>query len=584
MIQRIVVALICLLLAAGPVEAQQPVAAAPEEAAHPLRPLDTSSPRATLIGFLNNSDAISRFYRDVYYDQPTFTNLRAIFEARLRTARRVLDLSYIAPATRNQVAVDSSVYLYEILSRIELPPANEIPGPDAVAGTSPPTRWIVPGTNITLVRATEGERQGDYLFSADTVNLAADNYALVHHLPYRRPVPVHDLVANRRLVGGVLIPPKAIETLPGWLKSNVLGLVTWKWLALALLALATTALIVLAQAAAGRLRSIDGERSAVAASLIRLLMPAAIIVLIPIAVVVANGVIHVTEELGSPIRIAAETVVHLVGAWIAWVACVSVAEIIIASPRVAEGTLDAQVLRLCSRILGMVFAMTLILIGGEKIGLPLVGLIAGVGVGGLAIALAAQDTLRNVLGSLMIFFDQPYRAGDQIIVIGVEGVVENIGLRSTRIRQLNGSLTTIPNEKMASVEIVNISKRPGIRRNIRLGLTYETSPEMIDRALTVFREVLHEHAERWADRPPRVFFEDLAPDSLTLVAHTWHHPPDFWAFCATHDRINLRILQRFGEEGIAFAFPTTTTVLEPGSAPIAIEIAGGDKPEVALQT
>jgi MscS family membrane protein len=202
----------------------------------------------------------------------------------------------------------------------------------------------------------------------------------------------------------------------------------------------------------------------------------------------------------------------------------------------------------------------------------------------IASARVAEGTLRNVLGSLMIFFDQPYRAGDQIIVIGVEGVVENIGLRSTRIRQLNGSLTTIPNGKMASVEIVNISKRPGIRRDIRLGLTYETSPEMIDRALTVFREVLDEHAGRWADRPPRVFFEDLAPDSLTLVARTWHHPPDFWAFCATHDRINLLILQRFGEEGIAFAFPTTTTVLEPGSAPIAIEIAGGDKPEVALRT
>ena len=113
MIQRIVIALICLLLATGPVEAQQRTTAAPEESAHPLQPLDTSSPRAALTGFLNNSDAISRFYRDVYYDNPTFANLRAIFEARLRTARRVLDLSYIAPATRDQVAVDSSVYLYE---------------------------------------------------------------------------------------------------------------------------------------------------------------------------------------------------------------------------------------------------------------------------------------------------------------------------------------------------------------------------------------------------------------------------------------------------------------------------------------
>ncbi len=79
-------------------------------------------------------------------------------------------------------------------------------------------------------------------------------------------------------------------------------------------------------------------------------------------------------------------------------------------------------------------AVTLILVGGEEIGLPLIGLVAGVGIGGLAIALAAQDTLRNVLGSLMIFFDQPYRAGDRIVVLGHDGIVEQIGLRSTRIR------------------------------------------------------------------------------------------------------------------------------------------------------
>ena len=92
-------------------------------------------------------------------------------------------------------------------------------------------------------------------------------------------------------------------------------------------------------------------------------------------------------------------------------------------------------------------------------------------------------------------------------------------------------------------------------------------------ALLELADIEDKHAEHWADRPPRIFFEDLAPDSLTLVAHTWHHPPDFWALCATHDRINLQILKRFGEEGIEFAFPTTTTVLEAGSTPITIQLS-----------
>ena len=106
-----------------------------------------------------------------------------MFEARLQTARRVLDLSFVPPATHDQVAVDSSVHLYEVLSRIDLPPADQIPGPEAVSGANPPDRWIVPGTDITLVRITQGERRGDYLFSADTVRFAANSSALVRCRP-----------------------------------------------------------------------------------------------------------------------------------------------------------------------------------------------------------------------------------------------------------------------------------------------------------------------------------------------------------------------------------------------------------------
>jgi MscS family membrane protein len=576
MLKRRLAALMYLLLAltALPVAAQQePTGARATHSANPLRPLDTSNPRATLTGFLENTDASGRFYRDVYYHSPTLAHLRAMFEARLQTARRVLDLSFVPPATHDRVAVDSSVHLYEVLSRIDLPPADQIPGPEAVSGANPPDRWIVPGTDITLVRITQGERRGDYLFSADTVRFAANSYALVRDLPYRRAVPTGDYVEIRRQIGGVLIPPRAIESLPDWLKVSAFGQVLWKWIALIAVIALFAALLILASRTTSRLQRRSGNQSPMMVSLLRLLMPITIMILAPIGVFATNGVINVNADLGGPLRIGLEATLHIVGAWTAWVACVSIAEMVIASPRVAEGTLDAQVLRLCSRILGLMFAMTLIVIGGEKVGLPLVGLIAGVGVGGLAIALAAQDTLRNVLGSLMIFFDQPYRAGDHIIVIGIEGMVEQIGLRSTKIRQFNGSLTTIPNEKMASVEIVNVSKRPSIRRDIRLGLTYGMSPQKVDRAIAVLHEILDEHAAHWGARPPSVLFDDFAADSLTLVAKTWFHPPEYVDFLNTHDRINLQILKRFGEEGIEFAFPTTTTVLEAGSTPITIQLS-----------
>ncbi len=548
------------------------VAAAWTAAAETLQPIDTSSPRSTLTGFLDNGDTVGRFYRDVYHDAPTFANLRHLVQIRLRGAYRVLDLSETPPALRDRVALDASVHLYEVLSRIELPPAATIPGHEAVAGAAPPARWTVPHTDITLVRVTDGPRRGDYLFSPEAVQRIAEYYALVKGLPYRRDVPTGDFVQIRRQIGGVLVPPKAIEALPAWARADALGLVVWKWAALASLAAVAVAGFTVARRAALRLRGRCHGRP-VATALLRLLLPVTLVVLAPLVSLLANGVINVSETFGSPIRIAAEALIHLVGAWIAWIVAVSFAEIVIASPRIAEGTLDAQLLRLFARLIGVVVAATLILVGGEEIGLPLIGLVAGVVIGGLAIALAAQDTLRNVLGSLMIFFDQPYRAGDRIVVLGHDGIVEEIGLRSTRLRLLDGRLMSIPNEKMASAEIANVSLRPSIQRILRLGLPYDTPPERLDRAIAVLHEVLGEHASRWGDMPPRVYFEEFAPDSLTVVAYTWYHPPVFWDYVEAQSRINREILRRFAEEGIGFAFPTTTTILEPGGAPLVVEMA-----------
>jgi len=195
------------------------------------------------------------------------------------------------------------------------------------------------------------------------------------------------------------------------------------------------------------------------------------------------------------------------------------------------------------------------------VGLPLVGLVASVSIGGLAVALAAQDTLKNVLGSLMIFIDQPYRIGERIIAGSHDGIVEHIGLRSTRIRQLDGHLTSIPNEKMAAMDIENIERREYIRRKTRLRIATGTPREKVQRALATVREILTDHEGMAADRPPRVYFEEFNPDSLSIVVFYWYEPPDYWAFCDFGERINLEIVKRFAEAGIKLAPPTSTTQL-----------------------
>ena len=191
---------------------------------------------------------------------------------------------------------------------------------------------------------------------------------------------------------------------------------------------------------------------------------------------------------------------------------------------------------------------------------PLTSLLAGLGVGGLAVALAAQDTLKNFFGSLVILADKPFEMGDRIVIDGHDGPVEEVGFRSTRIRTLEGHLT-IPNGEMANKTILNIGKRPYIRRLTNITITYDTPPAKVQRAVEIIREILKDHEGMRPDFPPRVYFNEFNNASLNLIVIYWYHPPNYWDFLAFNERVNCVILKRFNEEGIEFAFPTQTLYL-----------------------
>jgi MscS family membrane protein len=208
-------------------------------------------------------------------------------------------------------------------------------------------------------------------------------------------------------------------------------------------------------------------------------------------------------------------------------------------------------------------------------GKPLSALLAGLGIGGLALALAAQDTLKNFFGSLMIMLDKPFTIGQRVTFGGCDGTVEEIGFRSTRVRTLTGHLVTIPNEKVASESVENIGRRPSIRRLANITITYDTPPDKVERALNIIRELLDNHEGLQPDFPPRVFFNEFNDASLNLIMLYWYHPPDWAAYMAFSERVNLQIMRAFEAEGIEFAFPTTTNYLAHDSRrPLHISISG----------
>jgi MscS family membrane protein len=211
----------------------------------------------------------------------------------------------------------------------------------------------------------------------------------------------------------------------------------------------------------------------------------------------------------------------------------------------------------------------------DNIGLKVSTLLAGLGVGGLAVALAAQDTLKNLLGSIMILLDKPYKVGQRIVAEGHDGIVEEIGLRSTRIRLLTGHQTVIPNEEMAKIDIENIGQRPHIRRKTNIGITYDTPPEKIKKAVDIILQILENHEGMDPDFPPRAYFNEYNPYSLNILVLYWYHPADYWGYMKFSQGVNLQIAREFQKEGIKFAFPTSTTYLrQDGSQPLQVNLGG----------
>ncbi|OUX37808.1 MAG: hypothetical protein CBE26_02460 [Kiritimatiellaceae bacterium TMED266] len=192
---------------------------------------------------------------------------------------------------------------------------------------------------------------------------------------------------------------------------------------------------------------------------------------------------------------------------------------------------------------------------------PITSILAGLGVGGLAIALAAQETIKNFFGSLVIFADKPFELEERIRVGDFDGFVEEVGFRSTRLRTLDGHLVTIPNGELANLMVENVSKRPHIKRVLELGVTYDTTPEKMEEAKAILADILADHEGQNEAYPPRIYFKSFNSSSLDLEVIYWYHPGQYWAFMEHADYVNREILRRFNEAGIEFAFPTRTLYL-----------------------
>jgi MscS family membrane protein len=232
------------------------------------------------------------------------------------------------------------------------------------------------------------------------------------------------------------------------------------------------------------------------------------------------------------------------------------------APVIAESdsTLDDQLLPVFRK--GVKFALWLIafILALNNAGYDVGALLAGLGIGGLAFALAAQDLVKNLFGGLTIFLDKPFMVGDRIDVAGFDGIVEEIGIRSLRIRTLDGRVVVIPNSDVANDAIQNITSEPNRKVVLNLGLTYDTDDAGMTRAVEILKDIVANN-DQVEDKEIAGFngFGDFSLNILFI-----YYIKKEADIIATQNEINLTILRRFSEAGLDFAFPTQTIITQKG--------------------
>jgi len=236
--------------------------------------------------------------------------------------------------------------------------------------------------------------------------------------------------------------------------------------------------------------------------------------------------------------------------------------VVIIKPRVraTESRLDDQLLPILAKALKIFILAVAALVMMQNLGYNVTSILAGLGIGGLAVALAAQDTLSNIFGSVAIFADRPFVVGERIIFDQHDGIVEGIGLRSTKIRTLAGTLVSIPNSLVAKSAVDNIGRRPTIRNLYTITVTYDTSYEKLQAALQNLRHIFKNHPSTddfW------VYFKEFGSHSLNILVIHWCKYTKYQEFLEATEELNLEIKRRFEQEGIEFAFPTQTLYLRP---------------------
>lgn len=226
--------------------------------------------------------------------------------------------------------------------------------------------------------------------------------------------------------------------------------------------------------------------------------------------------------------------------------------------------LDKTIVPTLDRIVKLVVWLVVFLMIISNLGYDITSLLAGLGIGGLAVALAAQEALSNFFGSISIFADKTFKVGDYIQTKDFKGTIKGVGLRSTRIDTVDGTELIVPNSQLANTVIENLSRRPKRRVDLQIGLVYETSNAKMKLAMKTLRDLIKGY--KGVENHCRVHFSEFGDSGLHITLTYWIKEVDLEAGQKIQNEINLKIKQEFEKAKIDFAYPTQLLYLHNADA------------------
>ena len=540
---------------------------------HPLDPPDISSPEATLYTFLNEATAAI---------EASNMGKREAVRAHRDRLFQTLEVDVPSNEPELRALVESSLYVLEILIRIDIPARKDIPGPDLDPG-SMPAHWTIPRTELRLVRIDSAVgAPPHYRFSAETVARAPEFYERAKSLPVKKRFAKFDGVQEKyRLQPGFAAPAffhRAVEALPSRWFVTFGGVPLWKSGALTVLVLMCLIFFGLAYRLTGFIADRARSTSSVTARL-RALRP---VVAIALIAAVQRGVADWIRLTGTEraVTLGVLSILgHLAVIWLLFTVARLVADAVIHVRDMRAYALDAQLVRLVSKLGAVLLTIYVLMSLAESLGVPVAPMLAGLGVGGLAVALAIRPTLENVIGGFVLFADAPVRVGEVCQFGNTLGTVEAIGLRSVRVRGRDRTVITIPNADFSQLELTNLSRRDSILLRTTLQLRYETTPDQLRLVLARLRELLIQHPKVLPD-PARARFVGYGSSSLDVEVFAYVATQDRNEFFAIQEDVMLRIKDIVEDAGCGFAFPSQTLYLTQSEDPDP-ELAKAAEAEVA---